>query len=163
MKLFVCILIYAHLIQVSLAVYQSPLFGGSVKGVDFDDLAYSMVPKVIGFKKTSVVGVHNGEPFDDEIASTSPVKMKTVCIRYSSWIDGIKTTYILRNGTLVVKDHGVLNTTTPNPVFSAKKSDKDHFKAVSKDAVIEFFDDEYIMHVDVRTDIETETVNYLKI
>ena len=62
-------------------------------------------------------------------------------IRYSNLIDGIATTYVLRNGTSVVKVHGALKSTI---VLNGKqKYDQDNAKAiVMEDAVIHFADDE---------------------
>ncbi len=52
MKLFVSLLVYVYLIQAYPAqLYRSPLFGGSDMGPNFDDRAYSMAPKVIGFTR----------------------------------------------------------------------------------------------------------------
>ena len=49
MKSFVSLLVHVHLFQASLALYRSLLFGGSDTGGNFDDRAYSMTSKVIGF------------------------------------------------------------------------------------------------------------------
>ena len=288
MKSFLSLLIYVYLFQASFALYRSPLFGGSDKGGNFDDRAYSMTPKVIGFtkfliqssttgikgvqatyeledgqikispfhggnagpvnnsigigvgmpivriegelssegntsqqhltsltlyvrypeslnlakygpyggntgsvkkhpfgfpgiilglfgqsnddveaigfdidtspspaipyyKKTSVVGVDIGKPFDDALDSLSPVKIKTLKIQYSDWIDGIETTYVLRNGTTAVKGHGA--------VLS-----EDHVKAIaSEDVVIDLADDEWILRIDAGVEDGKGPINYLKI
>ena len=51
MKSFVSLLISVHLIQTFAPLNRSPLFGGSDTGDTFDDRAYSLTPKVIGFGK----------------------------------------------------------------------------------------------------------------
>ena len=298
MKLFVSLLVYTYLIQASPALYRSPLFGGSDMGDNFDDQAYSMAPKVIGFwkllirsstngikgiqatyeledgeiktsdyhggntgevntsigialgmsivriegelsaegntsqqyltsltlyvrypeglklgkygpygspglgkypfgfpgvtvglfgqsseqldaigfdidttpspalpyyKKTSVAGVDIGKLFDDELASMSPVKITTLTIQYSNWIDGIETTYVLRNGTSVMKGHGTFNSTTPIPVLSGKQSDEDNTKAISNVVEIHFADDEWILRISIGSEGGKEPINSLMI
>ena len=51
MKSFVSLLISVHLIQASVALYRSLQFGGSNTGNNFDDRAYSLTSKKIGFSK----------------------------------------------------------------------------------------------------------------
>ena len=61
MKLFVSLLVYVYLIQAYPAqLYRSPLFGGSDMGPNFDDRAYSMAPKVIGFTRLLIRSSANG-------------------------------------------------------------------------------------------------------
>ena len=127
------------------------LFGQSSEqldaiGFDIDTTPYS--PALPYYKKTSVAGVDTGKLFDDKIASLSPVKITTLTIRYSNWIEGIKVTYVLRNGTSVVKGHGAFSST----ISHDKLSDEDYTKGMSEDAVINFADDEWILRVDVGTE-----------
>jgi hypothetical protein len=127
-------------------------------GFDIDTTLYS--PDDPYYKKTSVVGVDIGEPFDDALASLSPVKITTLTIRYSEWIDGIETTYILRNGTTVVKGHGAFNPTKATHLSVSvrnkqKFNDKNDTKVViSQDDAIIFADNEWILRIDA--DIEGE-------
>ena len=89
------------------------------------------------------------------------MKIKTLKIRYSDWIDGIETTYILRNWTTVVKGHGAFTSTRviPLPVLS-----EDHMKViVSEDVVINFADDEWILSIDAGVEGGKGPINYLKI
>ena len=79
MKSFVSLLVYVHLFQASLALYRSPLFGRSDMGGNFDDGAYSMTPKVIGFTKllirsstTGIKGVQATYELEDGEIKTSP-------------------------------------------------------------------------------------------
>ena len=61
MKPFVSLLVYVYLIQAYPAqLYRSPLFGGSDMGPNFDDQAYSMAPKVIGFTRLLIRSGANG-------------------------------------------------------------------------------------------------------
>ena len=102
-----------------------------------------------------------GELFDDALASLSPVKIKTLKIRCSDWIDGIETTYVLRNGITVVKGRGASPSTrvTPLPVLS-----EDHVKAIaSEDVAINLADDEWILHIDAGVEGGKGPINYLKI
>ena len=144
------------------------LFGQSSEqldaiGFDIDTTPYS--PALPYYDKTSVVGVDIGEPFDDEVESLSPVKITTLTIRYSSLIDGIATTYVLRNGTSVVKGHGALKSATSMSVLSGKRMyDKDITKAItSEDAVIHFADDEWILHIHAGTEGGKGPINSMKI
>ena len=142
------------------------LFGQSSEqldaiGFDIDTTIYS--PVLPYYKKTSVAGVDIGKLFDDDLASLSPVKITTLTIRYSNWIDGIATTYVLRNGTSVVKGHGTFNSITPIPVFSGKQSDKDNTKAISEDIVIHFADDEWILRIGIGTEGGKGPINSLMI
>ena len=79
MKLFLSLLVYVYLFQASLALYRSPLFGGSDMGGNFDDRVYSMTPKVIGFTKlliqsstTGIKGVQATYELEDGEIKTSP-------------------------------------------------------------------------------------------
>ena len=144
------------------------LFGQSSEqldaiGFDIDTTPYS--PALPYYKKTSVEGADIGKLVDDEIASLSPVKITTLTIQYSSWIEGIETTYVLRNGTMVVKGHGVFKscTTTSKPFLRDKLSDEDNTKSTSEDAVIHFADDEWMFSIDVGTDDGKGPINSLTI
>ena len=89
----------------------------------------------------SIVRVDIGELFDDEVDSLSPLRIRSLTIRYSNLIDGIATTYVLLNGTSVVEGHGALKSTTPVSVLRSKQNnyDKDNAKVIiSTNAVIHF-------------------------
>ena len=83
-------------------------------------------------------------------------------IRYSNLIDGIVTTYILHNGTSVVKGHGALKSTI---VLSGKqKYDQDNANViVTEDAVIHFADDEWILRIHAGTEGGKRPINSIKI
>ena len=145
------------------------LFGRSEKrldaiGFDIDTFPSAVLPY---YKKTSLVGTRDGDAFDDDIVSFSPVRIKSLIIRYGGVVIGIKTIYVLRNKSLLVKCHGEFHNKTTSTAIKPNNAtvEKDDVcsETVPDDAQIDFADDERIMQVDIHTTVGSEIIEFIMI
>ena len=146
------------------------LFGRSDKhlnaiGFDIDTFPSAVLPY---YKKTSTIGVKDGDAFDDDIVSLSPVRIKTLVIRQRGVIYGIKTTYALRDGSLLVKGHGEFRNKNISAALTQdnstiRKDEIDLEAAPAEDDQIDFAEDERIMQVDIRTTVGSEIIEMIMI
>ena len=91
------------------------LFGKSdfyLNGIGFQyDTSATCVQQPF-YKKSRLVGGKGGTPFDDAVSTLNPLRIKHIAICYGEYINGISTTYVLRNGSVVIKTYGTVQTNT---------------------------------------------------
>ena len=127
--------------------------GQYLNGLGFEyDISES--PNVLPFyKKTPLTGGRGGTPFDDALPTLNPLQIKHMTIHFGQYINGISTTYLLRNGSLTVKEHGTLDICPENNIGILN----------TQVVYIDFADDERITLIVVAHSYEPKNrVNFLK-
>ena len=89
------------------------LFGKSdfyLNGIGFQyDTSATSVQRPF-YKKSELVGGKGGIPFDDDVSTLNPLQIKHIAICYGEYINGLSTTYVLRNGSEITKTYGTVQT-----------------------------------------------------
>lgn len=85
------------------------------------------------YKKSRLVGGKGGIPFDDAVSTLNPLQIKHIAICYGKYINGISTTYLLRNGSVVIKTYGTVqtNTSSNNSLININLADDERIVVIS--------------------------------
>lgn len=129
------------------------LFGrseGYLRGVGFDIDANISASKQPYYKKSALTGGYGGEAFDDRELVRSTFRIKTLTIRHSDKIDGIETSYLLPDESVLVIGHGALRKKIIDLAQEKKYiSDAESKNTTANDTQIDLDDDERIIQASV--------------